>query len=273
MPYAMEVFEGDAKRVRTKVRSYLLTNYNFDDINHNMLAYVNKLFTEWYKQWKSDLHQYFETFDDSQVTLEEGCPKEFDDWEENWKKAKANKINWGKKTLLHHSGSRPFSYRMEAQRQGGSNFPEIDVFGYVYVQPKDELAEYLHTTMMEKRRLVLQEVDSQLLPKTPLESGDPPEDAGFLIVTETLDSILRWRPGMYCRAMGNARRQEPRASFSSQLKSEMAALTAEVVDLKIELALYKMKMSLIVQAISHSSICLSDLCLPSTSKPFQPEYA
>ncbi|KAB2595394.1 hypothetical protein D8674_030844 [Pyrus ussuriensis x Pyrus communis] len=125
---------------------------------HSALAHDigHVLFTEWYKQWKSDLHQYFETFDDSQVTLEEGCPKEFDDWEENWvwfcnhsqepdyKKAKANKINWGKKTLLHHSGSRPFSYRMEAQRQGGSNFPEIDVFGYVYVQPKDELAESLH---------------------------------------------------------------------------------------------------------------------------------
>ncbi|KAB2617398.1 hypothetical protein D8674_013267 [Pyrus ussuriensis x Pyrus communis] len=104
-------------KVRMKMRSYLSTNYNFDDINDDMLAYVNRLFAERYKQWKSDLYQYFETFDDLQVTLEEGCPKEFEDREENSKKVKANKINRGKKTLLHHSGSRPFSYRMEARRQ------------------------------------------------------------------------------------------------------------------------------------------------------------
>ncbi|KAB2611091.1 hypothetical protein D8674_019123 [Pyrus ussuriensis x Pyrus communis] len=102
------------------------TNYNFNDINDDMLAYFNRLFAKRYKQWKSDLHQYFETFDDSLVALEEGCPKEFEDWEDNWvwlcnhfqessyvKKAKANKINREKKTFLHHLGLRPFSYRME----------------------------------------------------------------------------------------------------------------------------------------------------------------
>ncbi|BBN68901.1 hypothetical protein Prudu_634S000100, partial [Prunus dulcis] len=36
-------------------------------------------------------------------------------------KAKVNKGNRKKKTLLHHSGSRPFSYRMDARRQGGPN--------------------------------------------------------------------------------------------------------------------------------------------------------
>ncbi|BBH07195.1 hypothetical protein Prudu_019063 [Prunus dulcis] len=36
-------------------------------------------------------------------------------------KAKINKGNRKKKTLLHHSGSRPFSYRMDARRQGGPN--------------------------------------------------------------------------------------------------------------------------------------------------------
>ena len=49
-----------------------------------MLAYVNRLFYEQYKQWKSDLHQYFETFDDPHVALEEGCPKEFEGREDNW---------------------------------------------------------------------------------------------------------------------------------------------------------------------------------------------
>ena len=45
-------------------------------------------------------------------------------------------------------------------------------------------------TMMEKRQLVLQESASQLPPETPLESVDPPDDAGFQILTETLDQTL-----------------------------------------------------------------------------------
>ncbi|KAB2615507.1 hypothetical protein D8674_022095 [Pyrus ussuriensis x Pyrus communis] len=75
-----------------------------------------------------DLHQYFGTFDDPQVALEEGCPKEFGGREDNWawlcshfqelgyvKKVKANKSNRDKKALLHHSGLKPFSYRMETR--------------------------------------------------------------------------------------------------------------------------------------------------------------
>ncbi|KAB2597597.1 hypothetical protein D8674_000517 [Pyrus ussuriensis x Pyrus communis] len=53
--------------------------------------------------------------------------------------------------------------------------------------------------MMEKRQLVLQEYASQLPPETPFESVDPPKDAGFQILTETLDLTLGRRPGMYCR--------------------------------------------------------------------------
>ncbi|KAB2630866.1 hypothetical protein D8674_008385 [Pyrus ussuriensis x Pyrus communis] len=90
-----------------------VTNYNFDNINDNMLAYINSFFT----------------FGDPQVVLEEGCLKDFEDREENWvwlcshfqepgyKKAKANKINREKKTLLYHSSLRPFSYRMKAWQQ------------------------------------------------------------------------------------------------------------------------------------------------------------
>ncbi|KAB2632478.1 hypothetical protein D8674_028725 [Pyrus ussuriensis x Pyrus communis] len=70
----MEVLEGDAQ---------LSMNYSFDDINDDMLVYVDRLFAERYKQWKSNLHQYFETFDDSQVALEEGCPKKFEAWEDS----------------------------------------------------------------------------------------------------------------------------------------------------------------------------------------------
>ncbi|KAB2615053.1 hypothetical protein D8674_021641 [Pyrus ussuriensis x Pyrus communis] len=108
------------------------------------------LFVERYKQSESDLHQYFQTFDDPQV----------EDWEENWMwlcyhfqelhnvKAKANKISREKKTLIHHSGSKPFSYRMKT-------WPQIDIFADVYVRPGDKLAESFHATMMEKRQLVL----------------------------------------------------------------------------------------------------------------------
>ncbi|CAL9018522.1 unnamed protein product [Prunus brigantina] len=148
-------------------------------------------------QWKSDMHHYFQAFDDPQ------------------KKAKANKGNRDKKTLLHHSGSRPFSYRMEARRWGGSKFPEINVFGDVYVRPGNELAESLYATMTEKSQLVLQESASQLPPHTPLESVDPPQNARFQILTETLDQTLGRRPGTYCRGMGNARQREPRAPSSS----------------------------------------------------------
>ncbi|TQD84629.1 hypothetical protein C1H46_029811 [Malus baccata] len=81
-----------------------------------------------WKSWKAMLDEVR-----TKVTVEEGCLKEFEDWEDNWvwlcshlqelgyvKKAKANKSNWEKKTLLHHSGSRAFSYRMEVRRQSKS---------------------------------------------------------------------------------------------------------------------------------------------------------
>ncbi|XP_050138162.1 uncharacterized protein LOC126614541 [Malus sylvestris] len=101
-------------------------NYNLDDINEDMLACLNRLYSERYKQWKSDLHQYFEMFSNPQVALEEGVPNELEDRQDNWD-AKANKGNREKKTLFHHSGSRPFSYRMEEWRKEGSKFPEIDL--------------------------------------------------------------------------------------------------------------------------------------------------
>ncbi|CAL8999752.1 unnamed protein product [Prunus brigantina] len=123
------------------------------------------------------------------------------------KAAKANKGNRNKKTLLHHSGSRPFSYRMEARRWGGSKF------------------------------LVLHESASQLPPETPLESVDPSQDVGFQILTETLDQTLGRRLGTYCRGMGNARRWKPVGPSSSQ-SNQVTALTAEVAELKIQLASY-----------------------------------
>ncbi|BBG96997.1 hypothetical protein Prudu_005980 [Prunus dulcis] len=262
---------------KTEVRGQLSTNYNLEDLDEESLAYVNRLFSERYKQWKSDLHHHFEAFDDPQVALQEGCPKELEGREDSWawlcahfqapafvNNAKVNKGNRKKKTLLHHSGSRPFSYRMDARRQGGSKFPEIDVFGDVYVRPGNELAESLHTTMVERSQLVLQESASQLPPDTPLESVDPPQDAGFQILTETLDQTLGRRPGTYCRGMGNARRREPRPRSSAQSNSQVTALTAEVATLRTHL-------SVLMQSLAQSGIPVPNFDV-STSEPVHPEH-
>ncbi|TQE14315.1 hypothetical protein C1H46_000234 [Malus baccata] len=47
------------------------------------------------------------------------------------------------KTLFHHFGLQPFSYRLEARREG-SKFPEIDMFKDVYVRPGNETTKQLH---------------------------------------------------------------------------------------------------------------------------------
>ncbi|CAL8993792.1 unnamed protein product [Prunus brigantina] len=147
--------------IKMEVRGQLSTNYNLEDLDEESLVYINKLFAERYKQWKSDLHHHFQVFDDPQVALHEGCPKELEGREDSWawlcvhfqapnyvNKAQVNKGNRKKKTFLHHSGSKPFSYRMDARWWGGSKFPEIDVFGDVYVRPGNELAESLHVSII-----------------------------------------------------------------------------------------------------------------------------
>ncbi|KAB2597575.1 hypothetical protein D8674_000495 [Pyrus ussuriensis x Pyrus communis] len=70
---------------------------------------------------------------------------------------------------------------------GVSKFLEIDMFKEVYVWPGDELTEQLHSTMMEKGQTVLEEVASQLPLETLIEEVFPPENAGFQIMTDTLD--------------------------------------------------------------------------------------
>ncbi|CAL2245444.1 unnamed protein product [Prunus armeniaca] len=232
--------------IKMQVRGQLSTNYDLEDLNEETLAY-------------------------------EGCPKELEGREDSWawlcahfqapdyvNKAQVNKGNRKKKTLLHHSGSRPFSYRMDARRRGGSKFPEIDVFGDVYVRPGDELAESLHTTMVERSQLVLQESASQLPPETPIESVDPPHDAGFQILTQTLDQTLGRRPGTYCRGMGNARQREPRPRSSSQANSQVTVLTSRVAELEGQ-------MSVILQSLARSGIPIPNFGA-STSEPVQPEH-
>ncbi|CAL9017041.1 unnamed protein product [Prunus brigantina] len=153
---------------------------------------------------------------------------------------------------------------MDARRRGGSKFPEIDVFGDVYVRLGNELAESIHTTMVERSQLVLQESASQLPPDTPLESVDPPQDAGFHILMETLDQTLGRRPRTYCRGMGNARRRESIPCSSSQ-SNEVTALTATVAKLKGQ-------MSMILESLARSGISIPQFGSSSTSQPLQPGH-
>ncbi|CAL8118562.1 unnamed protein product [Prunus armeniaca] len=254
---------------------WIAVRSQLSDLDDEMLAYITRLFAERQKQWKSDLHHHFYTYDDPHVALQEGCPKELEGQKDSWewlcshfqeadfvKQAKANKGNRAKKTLLHHSGSRPFSYRMEERRW-------IDVFGDVYVRPGNELAESLHTMMMEKSQLVLQESASQLPPNTPLEYVDPPKDVGFQILTETLDQTLWTRPGTYCRGMGNARRQEPRPRSSSQATSQATvALTAKVTMLETQMA----QMTQFPKSLAQAGLPIWPFTPSSTSEPIQPEH-
>ncbi|CAL2252422.1 unnamed protein product [Prunus armeniaca] len=227
-----------------EVLGQLSTNYNLEDLN------------------------------DKSVALQEGCPKELEGRDDSWawlcghfqesdyvKNAKTNKGNRNKKTLLHRSGSRPFPYWMEAQRQKSTS-----------------LATFMFDMAMSWRspfiQLVLQEFASQLPSDTPLESVDPPQDAGFQILTETLDQTLGKRPGTYCRGMGNAGRQEPIGPLSSQ-SNQVTALTVEVAELKTQLASYSTQMaemSQLLSSIVRSSFPAPNVGRSSSSDSIQPEH-
>ncbi|KAM1438299.1 hypothetical protein ACFXTO_012314 [Malus domestica] len=126
-------------------------------------------------------------FNDPAVAIAHGCPLELVKCSENWawlcthfqdekylKRAKANTINRSKKKLIHHSGFRRFSYRMEERRRAdGVKVPKIDTFNEVYVRPGDELTNEIHATMVEMNQVVLEEVASQLPPDTTMEKLPP----------------------------------------------------------------------------------------------------
>ncbi|CAL9011610.1 unnamed protein product [Prunus brigantina] len=243
--------------IKMEVRGQLSTNYNLEDLNEESLAYVNRLFGERYKQWKSDLHHHFQAFDDPEVALREGCPKELEGREDSWawlcthfqapdyvNKTQVNKGNRKKKTLLHHSGSRPFSYGMDARRRRSTSLVTfIFDLGMILLFFNFCVTHsiYIHTTMV-----------------------DPPQDAGFQILTETLDQTLGRRPGTYCRGMGNAQQREPRPRSSSQANSQVTILTSRVAELEGQ-------MSVILQSLARSGIPIPNFGA-STSETVHPEH-
>ncbi|BBH09126.1 hypothetical protein Prudu_021542 [Prunus dulcis] len=157
------------------------TNYNLEDLDEESLTYVNRLFAERYKQWKSDLHHHFQAYDDPQVALQEGCPKELEGGRIN--KAQVNKGNRKKKTF--------------------STIPAPDPFriGWMHGVGRVQVPRDRHDDGGEEP-VGSSGVRPQLPPETPIESVAPPQDAGFQILTETLDQTLGRRPGTYCRGMG-----------------------------------------------------------------------
>ncbi|XP_048421727.1 uncharacterized protein LOC103933683 isoform X1 [Pyrus x bretschneideri] len=182
------------------------------------------------------------------VVIRDNCPFQWESWEEIpedtkelvrhelSKKSVAGQKARESKILLHHSGSKPFSYRLEERRQEGSKFPEIDMFKDVYVRPGNETAEQFYDTMVEKSTAVLQEAASQLPPETSIEEVMVPEDVGFQIMTEVLDQNLG-RHGQVVRGMGKSRVRQTGASSSRSNTAEVDALMEEVTTLKGKLAM------------------------------------
>ncbi|CAN6719161.1 unnamed protein product [Malus baccata var. baccata] len=142
------------------------------------------------------------------------------------KKYVAGQIAQESKTLLHHSSSKPLSYRLEERRQEGSKFPEIDMFKDVYVRPGNEIAEQFYDTMVEKSIVVLQEAASQLPPETSIEDVMVPEDN------------LGRRHGQVVRGIGKSRVRETGASSSRS----NASLMDEVTTLRGKLAIQEEQM-------------------------------
>ncbi|XP_068309839.1 uncharacterized protein [Pyrus communis] len=314
-PMQWESWAEIPEETKKLVRENLSANFDLDDISPEVMAYLEDTLANRYKHWKNYLHTHFKRWDDPEFARLHGCPTELQDRPEDWewlckhftdpkfvKKSIAGKIARDSKTLLHHSGSKPFSYRIEARRQEGSKFPEIDMFEDVYVRPGDEIAKQLHDAMVEQRTTVLQEATSQLPPETLIEDATIPEDAGFQILTNVMDQNFGRRPGKVVRGMGKARVRETGASSSKSNTGEVSALKEEVTTLKGQLAVqseqmrardkqmraqgeqikaqgeqvkaYAGHMRDLVRAIQMSGLQISlpvpDLPTPSTSEPLCP---
>ncbi|KAB2629621.1 carotenoid 9-10-cleavage dioxygenase-like [Pyrus ussuriensis x Pyrus communis] len=282
-----------------------LVNFDLEDISPEAMAYLEETLATWYKHWKNYLHTHFKLSDDPEFAHLHGCPTELQDQQEDWewlckhftdpkfvKKSIAGKIARDSKTLLHHSGSKPFPYRLKARRQEGSKFPEIDMFEDVYVRPGNETAKQLH-----------------LPPETPIEDVTVPEDASFQILTNVMDQNFGRRHGKDVWCMGKTRVRETGASSSGLNTAEVSALKEEETTLKGQLAVQNEQMRALdkqmraqeeqiraqgeqirahgeemktylgrvrdlVRAIQMSSLQISllvpDLATPSTSEPLRP---
>ncbi|KAB2600036.1 hypothetical protein D8674_010307 [Pyrus ussuriensis x Pyrus communis] len=241
-----------------------LVIFDLDDIFPEVKAYLDETLAIRYKHWKNYLHTHFKLWDTPEIARLHGCPSELKDRPEDWewlckhftdpnlwyKKSVAGKIARESKTLLHHSGSKPFSYRLQTRRQEGSKFPEIDMFEDVYA------------LMVEKSTTVLQEATSQLPPKTPIEDVTIPDDAGFQILTDVLNQNFGRRHGKVLEVQGEQMRAQ-----GEQMKEQIRAQGEQ-------LHTYDGQMRDLIRAIQmidlQISLPIPDLATPSTSEPLHP---
>ncbi|XP_050138871.1 uncharacterized protein LOC126615155 [Malus sylvestris] len=59
-PMRWKSWKAMSEETKNTVHNQLFTNYNLKDMDEDMFVYLNQLFSECYKQWKSDLHQCFQ---------------------------------------------------------------------------------------------------------------------------------------------------------------------------------------------------------------------
>ncbi|KAM2609315.1 hypothetical protein TB1_037546 [Malus domestica] len=261
--------------------------FDLKDISPEAMAYLEESLATRYKHWKNYLHTHFQRYDDPEVARLHGCPIELKDRPEDWewlckhftnpkfvKKSIAGKKARDSKTLLHHYGSKPFSYRLEARCQGGSKFREIDTFEEVYVRLGNEISEHLHALMVEKRAAIVQKATSQFPPDTSIEDITVLEDAGFQIVTDVMEQNFGRRHGKVVRCMGKTRVRETGASSSNSNTAEVDALKEQGEQMKAQGEQMKEQMRDLVRAIQTSGLQISlpvpDLATPLTFEPLQP---
>ncbi|CAN6545632.1 unnamed protein product [Malus baccata var. baccata] len=124
-PMQWESWAEIPERMKKLVRQELSVNYNLEDISPEATAYLEENLAAQYKHWKCELHAHFKKWDDSEIARLEGSPVELlerpEDWEwlcKHFTDTKFVQKIVGKKareskTLFHHSGSMPFSYRVD----------------------------------------------------------------------------------------------------------------------------------------------------------------
>ncbi|KAB2606538.1 hypothetical protein D8674_006255 [Pyrus ussuriensis x Pyrus communis] len=287
-PFQWESWAEIPEETKRMVRHELSVIYDLEDISLEVMNYLEETLANRYKNWKSTFHTFFKRWDDPEIARLH-VPSELKDRPDDWewlckhftdpkfvKKSVAGQKARESKTLLHHSGSKPFSYRLQTRRQEGSKFPAIDMFKDVYVRPGQEITEQFHV-----------KATSQLPPETPIEDVTIPEDVGFQIMTDVLDQNLGRRRGKVVQCMGKAQIRETGASFSRSnaevdaLKEEVTTLKAQGEQMKEQLRAQGEEMRSyagawrdLVQAIQMSGLQISLPALylgpPSTSEPPRP---
>ncbi|CAN6557260.1 unnamed protein product [Malus baccata var. baccata] len=221
------------KETKILVRDKLSVNFDFKDISPKVITYLDETFANRYGViWRLLAYRVAHPSWRTGERIGSGSATILRTQILWYKKSIAGKIARESKTLLHHSGSKPFSYRLEARREEGSKFPEIDLFKDVYVQPGDETSEQLYASMVEKRAVVLQEATSQLPPDTPIEDVTVPEDAGFEIMTKVLNQKFGRCHGKVVRGIGKARVRE--TAHDEQIKAQNEQMRVQNEQLRAE---------------------------------------